>query len=293
MIKPNTFLIGAPKCGTSSLAHWMRQHPQVFFSLPKEPWFFNSDGLNRVTSYQDYEALFDDVSPECSVVAEGSTRYLYSDVAVPNILDYAPGACFIVCLRNPIEMAPSLHSQKLREGEENVKSFSKAWSLQAARADGRKLPPRRVGWGDEQLHYGSVCKLGKQLEILFSRVPRERVLCLMADDLKGHPSYEFQRVTRFLGISDRADIVFGNRNKNTKIRSRGISGTISRVAKIKRILGVRASFGVLNKANALNKPVVQRAKLKPKFRQELNDYFRQDIRKLSWLLDRDLTHWLD
>lgn len=43
MIKPNFFIVGAPKCGTTSLAHWLAGHPQVFMSPVKEPHFFNTD----------------------------------------------------------------------------------------------------------------------------------------------------------------------------------------------------------------------------------------------------------
>ena len=44
--KPNLFIIGAPKCGTTFLYYYLRQHPDIFFPSFKEPHFFGSD-LNR------------------------------------------------------------------------------------------------------------------------------------------------------------------------------------------------------------------------------------------------------
>ena len=113
MKKPNFFIIGAPKCGTTSLANWLAEHPRVFFSDTKEPHFFCTDGYTGVKTLKQYEKLFEDAKPHHLAVGEGSTHYLFSKVAVPNILVYNPDARFIVCLRNPVDMAPSLHSERL------------------------------------------------------------------------------------------------------------------------------------------------------------------------------------
>ena len=59
--KPNFFILGAPKCGTTSVAYWLRDHDNVFVSDPKEPHYFNTDSdFHDVFSLDQYEALFDD-----------------------------------------------------------------------------------------------------------------------------------------------------------------------------------------------------------------------------------------
>ncbi len=61
MKKPNFFIVGAPKCGTTALAAYLKEHPQVFFSDPKEPHYFNDDFANRhTTSLQTYLSYFHD-----------------------------------------------------------------------------------------------------------------------------------------------------------------------------------------------------------------------------------------
>lgn len=130
MKKPNFFIIGAPKCGTTSLAAWLAEHPQIFMSPIKEPQFFNKDVGFPMKSLQAYEKLFKDASSGHIAVGEATVLYLYSKVAVRNILDYNPDAKFIVCLRNPVDMAYSLHEQWFFNGIEDIEDFKEAWLMQ-------------------------------------------------------------------------------------------------------------------------------------------------------------------
>ena len=116
MRKPNFFIVGGPKCGTTSLWSWLRTHPDIFMSHLKEPNFFNSDDNLGISGLTEYEALFRDARVSHTAVGEASVWYLSSPVAVQNILRFEPEARFIVLLRNPIEMAVAMHSQMLIGG---------------------------------------------------------------------------------------------------------------------------------------------------------------------------------
>jgi hypothetical protein len=112
--KPNFFIIGASKCGTTSLCRWLSEHPNVFICPEKEPHFFNTDDVQRGTStLGKYEALFAGVKKEHTAIGEASVWYLSSSAAVPNILAYQPDTKFIVMVRSPLQMAPALHAQVL------------------------------------------------------------------------------------------------------------------------------------------------------------------------------------
>src|SRR5581483_10303187 len=173
MKKPDFFILGAPKCGTTSLAAWLAEHPDIYMSPEKEPHFFNTDHKRYVTALEGYERLFEGASDRHAAVGEASVWYLSSEDAVANILAYNPAARFIVMLRNPVEMAPSLHEEQVFTGREEVRDFATAWDLQEARKRGHDLP--RLTWEPKHLLYGDMCRLGAQLERLFSRVPAERV----------------------------------------------------------------------------------------------------------------------
>ena len=96
--KPNFFIIGAPKCGTTSLWTWLVSHPNIFLPLEKEPHYFNTDDARRgvLTSLEQFEALFRDVRDEHIAICEASVWYLSSRTAVRNILQYQPNARLIV-----------------------------------------------------------------------------------------------------------------------------------------------------------------------------------------------------
>jgi hypothetical protein len=95
--RPNFFILGAPKCGTTSLARWVGEHPSVFICPEKEPHFFNTDDRHRgVEAIVDYEALFSGAQEQHVAIGEASVWYLSSLEAVPNILRYEPAAKFIV-----------------------------------------------------------------------------------------------------------------------------------------------------------------------------------------------------
>ena len=86
---PNFFLIGAPKCGTTSLSLYLKEHPEVFISEPKEPHFFSDDinngGIKDLTGYLD---CFKGAQVECGIIGDASTLYLYSKNAIQNILKF-------------------------------------------------------------------------------------------------------------------------------------------------------------------------------------------------------------
>jgi len=61
MNKPNLFIVGSPKCGTTSLVNYLTSHNDIFFSIPKEPHFFGSDlkGLSNFISLKHYLLSFE------------------------------------------------------------------------------------------------------------------------------------------------------------------------------------------------------------------------------------------
>src|SRR6476620_1237476 len=124
--KPNLFILGAPKCGTTSMAYYLSQHPEIFVSPYKEPHYFNLDSEYRFTfSEKQYLENFKNATSFHKYLVDASVWYLYSKVAVDEILKYNPESKFIVMLRNPVDMFYSLHQQLLFSGIENINSPQK------------------------------------------------------------------------------------------------------------------------------------------------------------------------
>ena len=292
MKSPDFFIIGAPKCGTSSLAWWLSQHPQVWFSRIKEPHFFNDDSEFR--QFRDrpaYEELFEGAGADHLAVGEASTWYLFSDTAVPNIEEYTGGAArYIVCLRDPVTMMPALHRQLLFSGTETEQDIRRAWALQEARARGNDLPAGVKA--PEQLQYRRACALGEMCQRLLQRVPRERVHFVFTEDMAADPQGSYRAVLRFLGLSENpGEVSLEAVNTAHAPKSRVISGLIRLGGAIQRRLGLRTGKGILRRLRNMNRRPTARVPLSPDFEAELRAAFANDIALLQQVTGRDLSHW--
>ncbi|MBT8420807.1 MAG: sulfotransferase domain-containing protein [Gammaproteobacteria bacterium] len=294
MKRPNFFILGGPKCGTTSLAAWLGEHPNVFMSTPKEPRFFDTDYrlVGRMT-LAEYENLFACASEQHLWVGEATVRYLRSHVALSRILEFSKDPRFIVCVRNPIEMVVSLHAQLLKTGKETETDFIRAWQLQTPRSRGKHVPFLCEGYN--YLLYGSICLLGEQLAYVYDKVAPNRVCVVVLDDVGKNPESEYHRILRFLDLPTDHRIHFPVYNKAYKL-SPMVAKSLRTAEIMRNVLRIRKAFHIEKWImtwipRILGHPVHQ-AKLPPLFLAELRDYFRADVKKLSGLLDRDLTGWL-
>ncbi len=297
-MKPNFFVIGAPKCGTTALCHYLEQHPQIFVSTPKEPHYFASDfpEMMYVKTLDEYIRLFDQASNGCVAVGEGSVWDLYSDVAVKNIINFDDKAKIIVMLRNPVDLVYSMHSQHLITLDENEYDFTKAWDLQAERKKGNRLPPKCRE--PKLLQYGMFGKLGDQLERLYNIVPKEQVHVITFDQFSKDTQSCYEDVLKFLNVDSDNRNNFPRINENKSHKNKLISFFTQAPPKwltrlvffFKKILKIE-ELGVLKNIRRVNRSDKPREKLDPAFRNKLVRFFESDVKKLSNILDADLSHW--
>lgn len=297
--KPNFFIVGAPKCGTTALAQYLSAHPNVYFSPVKEPHFFSDDfpGIRDPDNLDDYLALFSGAQTEHQAVGEASVSYFYSDVALKHIAEFDPDVRIIVMLRNPVEMVYSWHGQMLRTMNENLSDFSRAWEAQEERQAGRKIPStcRSAPF----LQYREIGMLGKYLQRVLSLFRRDQVHIIFLEDLQAEPDEVWSELLGFLGLPLQERGEFPRVNKHFAHRNRLIALFTERVAlsevgrgirRVKRAVGLGSwKFGArLRKANVR---VTPRARLPASLQDELRAAFSGDIRLLEQLTGRNLDHW--
>lgn len=261
----------------------------------KEPSYFATDLAvpRRIPrhrfSEQEYLALFDNAPHGSTYLGEASSWYLYSKVAVSELLRVSQGARLIVMVRNPIEMARALHNEYCRSLLEDERDFAAAWRLQDRRLQGEHLPRR---FPDPQLlQYGDVCKLGEQLRRLFLVASREQCHVVVYDDFAASPGKSYREVLRFLELGDDGRTEFSLVNTSRIVKRPAIEGALLRVERVRRLLGIPGGLGLHAWINRFNMTPGKSA-VPPGLHDELRDYFRTDILLLSQLLDRDLVHWL-
>ena len=291
MRKPNFFILGAPKCGTTSAWSWLRAHPNVFMSDMKEPHFFNCDDHLGISNLSDYEEIFRDATDSDVAVGEASVLYLSSPVAVQNILQYQPEARFIVLVRNPIEMAVALHSEMLIYGRENTASFRTAWHLQGERRQGRRIPA--FGGPHRCFLYGDVCSLGAQLERLLAVAKGNRVLTIVLDDIRENPRREYLRLLTFLGVSDDGQVNFQVENTARILRRPWAARSQYITWQVKKKLHIKVSPKLLKSVYSGNVVAAERPELDQDTYNILKEYFTRDVDLLGGLIGRNLRHWME
>jgi len=301
--RPNLFIVGAPKSGTTTLYLYLQDHPGVFMPRQKEPHFFDRDESFRAEHLAGYLDLFSDATSEHVHVGEGSTGYLSSARAAEALRAFCPSARVIAMVRNPVDLAYSLHCELCYRLYEDETDFEKAWSLQEPRRRGERIPGTNlVGIDPRMLQYGSVARTGEQLARLLEVFPREQVHVIVFDDFSQEPAAAYAAVLRFLELPVLPRRSYPNLRPARRVRSRWLALQVRRpprllsvaAAALKERLGmegVELLSPLRRLTERVNAPRARRPPLSREFREELRLAFRDDVERLGELLQRDLSHW--
>lgn len=298
--RPNFFLVGAAKSGTTSVANYLDQHPEVFVCRPKEPNYFAFEPNSKpvcqgpvdsellyeqllkytVTSPDEYHRLFADAR-QAKAVGEASVRYLYESQVPERLAAYAPQARLIVILRDPVDRLYSHYHM-------NVSKHVEPETLQAALADESERVQRGYGW---DWHYRRVGKYGEQLQRYFQCFDREQVLVLFHSQLQTEPLGTMAKIFQHLGVDSdfRPDVsskaLVGRTPKWRTLRHLiRDDNPMKTVAKLVVPKPLRKSFVRWTESKNLRSI----PPLDPLLRQELRHDFAADAQLLSDLLERPL-----
>lgn len=292
MKKPNVFILGFPKCGTTTLAYWLSQHPAVYMAPAKEPNHFYS--LGTLPMPRDcYDGLFEGADEHHKVVGEASACYMYSGEALDKIMAYSPSAKFIVCIRNPVDMAISLHNQRIIDGLESVPSFEDAWQLNDSRMAGsrRGIPASAYPLDPVAVAYREAASLGTHLKLAFQRLPVERVATVVLDDLRISPKREYSKLLAFLGLDDNGMIDFRILNQARRVSAPRLNLLLQGLGLAKKRLGVWRDFGTLS---WLHRAIKQRGTYpipEKRVYLDLHNALEPEIVMLEQLLNRQFPEW--
>ena len=294
MHKPDVFIVGAPKSGTTSLYTYLKQHPDIFMSEIKEPQYFAADTLQhqrRIRTLPEYMDCFAAAERE-QRIGEASTAYLGSASAARELKKFNPNAQIIVMLRNPIDVMYSLHSERLFSNMEHIRNFEHAINSTETRTwragPFRKQPVIRVGYR-EATHFS------EQVQRYFEGFGRERVHVIIYEDLTMNCDAVYERVLSFLNVRPQSQpSIKLNANKRARSQSlhaflnhppRWVHGAIrSLVPDNIRPSVVRCFY----KANVVTEP---RPLMDERLRKRLQKEYEQEVVQLSEVLKRDLTAW--
>ncbi|MDX2427071.1 MAG: sulfotransferase [Xanthomonadales bacterium] len=304
---PDFFLVGAPRCGTTALSRYLTRNPQICFSRPKEPHYFaktvyipDTEELNR-----DYlDRCYAHATSSHRALGEGSVSYFYAPVAIERILHFNPKARFIVQLRNPLKMLPSYHLRMQFLLQEDEADFTTAWTLESVRKRGQQLPRRCLE--PRVLFYSEVASYGAQIEQLFKIAGCEQTHVVVFDDFASDTLGTYQRILEFLDVDYDGQTDFERRFESQMYRylwlqqllfvpatSKGrMADTLQQRLRKYNPDGSKKSTWT-QRLTRLNKVPRSPEPLTPQMVDIVSEALRPDIRHLSQLLDRDLSHWID
>ena len=295
--RPNLFLVGAPKCATTSMDAYLAQHPEIYMSPRKESHLFARDLYPDGTqcTWERYCSFFDGVTDE-PVRGESSVFYLLSRTAAAALADYAPDAKILVMLRNPLDVLESHHSQIVYEGLESEPDVARAVRLEPVRK--AACPPDRAIYKDRVLHYLDVVRFGEQLARFRAHFAPGQIHTVIYDDLKADPAREYAKVLAFLGVDPTFQPAFERINANKAVRSAKLRTllyeTPDLLTRVSRIVlpNYTVRRRVRNAIKRLNTNYKQRQGMPAALRREVAQALQGDIADLSDMLGRDLSPWL-
>jgi hypothetical protein len=297
MIMPNFLIIGAAKCGTTSLYKYLQQHPQIYMSPIKETNFFASDFVNGkpqlreldfcygntpkisypVTSLEDYQALFAEVTTQ-KAIGEVSPAYLHRPLAPQRIKRHIPEVKLIAILRNPVDRAYSGYQMQVHNGRE-TREFSQNLN-------------RDEIYIKSGFYYAS-------LKRYFDTFDRDRLLILLYENLRRDSIGLMQTIFEFLNVdSTFVPDVSVRHNSGGVPKNNGIYNLImtSKASESARAIiklfipkTLRQKLFMVVNETMLTKP----QPLSPETRQQLVKIYREDMLKLQDLLQQDLSLWLN
>jgi len=288
MTLPNFIVIGVAKAGTTSLHRYLDQHPQVFMCPVKETNFFAYadayDGMRvgekdpplparfHVKTLEAYKALFERVTDEIAI-GEASPRYFGCPTAPQRIRECIPDVKLVVSLRNPADRAFSGFLMRVRRGRATMKIRE-------------RLTP--------ESHHVREGFYYHWLKRYFDMFPKHQIKVCIFEDFKEDSNKVVLDLFDFLGVST-------NFVPDTSIRHNPAG--VPKFRWLNRLFFdstfIRTAKAVLpGSAQRMAKRVRQlNLEAPPKFpadlRAELLKLYREDIRKLETLLDRDLSVWLN
>jgi len=293
--KPDFFIVGAFKAGTTALYEYLRAHPQIFMSVPKEPMYFGQDltpRYRRMTE-DEYLALFRDARDD-QHAGEASPWYLYSRLAAQEIRNFDAQAKAIIMLRNPVDVMYSQHSQLVFNQREDLADFAQALAAEDDRMAGRRLPADAIR--PEALFYRHSVDFPSQVARYFDVFGRPGVHVVVFDDLVADPRAVYRSTLEFLAVDPTFEVDLSVYNPNKKPRSGAVQKMIfAPKGPMKRVVGRLRSVPAMHRVRdvlvSANSTTAQRKNMDPQLRAQLTAEFAPQVAELGALIGRDLSAW--
>ncbi len=304
---PDFFIVGAGKSGTTSLAKYLSEHPQIYIPKEKElhfflfaeeiPLYYNEHILGPVlvNNWENYISFFSSINKNNVKLGDCSVTYMYSkgyEKVIRNIKKYYPKdewkkLKFIAILRNPIERAFSQYVTRLYD-KENRPFLIACFEWKKREKEGWSIAYDYLGFS---FYY-------EPLKGYINTFGKENVKIYLYEDLKERPRWLLQDIFEFLGVDP--DFVPPNLGVTYNVSGipkssfhRFLYNLMTRYNPfkplVKKLLPGQTRYAILK---SLRQIFYTKPQIPHETREKLKEIFKEDILKLQELIGRDLSHWL-
>ncbi len=302
---PDFLIIGAGKCGTTSLDNYLRQHPEIYIPPVKEPNFFGYELLteddfknnyqelihfrNSVTTIDEYQKLFEPAL-DGQVKGETSNTYLYHKYAPDGIYSYNKDIKLIAIFRQPAERLWSRYLHLSRDSRLPSDDFAECLNRDS-------IWWKRNDLVQEGFYY-------RNLSSFYKLFKSSQIKVYLFEELKDSGETVLEDIFSFLGVDADFQIDMSVRYNQSGIvknqvfdRLIGSNGIIPKVTR--RMLGdqyqtLKESSTLQRLVTKVRKKNLSKPSIDPEIRKVLtNDIYGDDIRKLGKLTGKSLQHWMD
>lgn len=201
---PSFICIGAMKAGTSSLAAWLFQHPNIQRPIRtrKEINYFD---IHYQKGLKWYQACFPTAKSlhEGKITGDISPGYLFHPNAAKRISEILPDAKIIVLLRNPVNRAISHYFHEIRHKNEDLdilKAFETEESRIAPELDYLQNHPDYSSPNLRRFSYKQRGHYSDQIQRFFQYFPKKNFLIIKSEDLFQNPEGNIKEVYKFLNV---------------------------------------------------------------------------------------------
>jgi hypothetical protein len=294
---PNFVIVGAAKCGTTSLFEYLAQHPEIYLPTRKELHYFSYSAIARnsrgpgdagylahfCADRTQYERHYQGVRGQRAIGDVSPSYFHYAEVA-ERIRDELGKPKIIVILRDPVEKAFSQYMHLVRDNRETM-SFADALKAEAERSE--------KGWA-ALWRYAESSIYASRLRRYLETSAEGRIKILLFDDLRRDPLAVLRELWRFLEVDE---TVVPNtsevHNASGRPRSKLVADLIAKpnplVSAARKLVPEAMRTGIKTRLRRLN--TGPKGEIDEWSRAYLQDRFAADIREVEAILGRDLG-WL-
>ena len=295
---PNFLVVGAEKCGTTSLYQYLKQHPDVYLPAKKELHYFTYADIGKVArgpggsdtlahacaTKEEYESYYRGAGPHLAV-GEVSPSYFYFSQVSERINSELDRPKIIIMLRNPIHKAHSQYMHLVRDNKEKLPFFD-ALMAEQERID--------AGWGP-LWRYTESCLYSARISTYLEVFGEGRVKIGLFEELSKDPQTFVRDLFKFLGVApDRAIDTSRAYNRSGRPRSRLLADFLARPNPVTAVARRWVPEEVRDRVKhaVLNLNTGRKDAIDDRSRAYLRERFANDVRELKQILQRRLN-WLD